>query len=161
MAIYRKGDDLTPLQNAATEQKQARKDAGTDARAEAGLGGSGQRGGKPRLGNLSIETSTGKAYSRDYQSGQTGPDGKKPKVYHNDVQVSGGAIAAHDEKRVRLGRKEATEKVDRNRKSSKPAGKAPVKLVREMLGKGTLTIGQAEKANKRGLTSPIKKKKTK
>jgi hypothetical protein len=159
--IYRKGEDQSGLEQAAQEQKQTRKDAGTDARAAAGLGGSGQRGGAPRLGQISIESGTGKPYTRDYQSKQTLPDGKKPKVYHKDINVSGGALAAHEEKRERLGRQEAPVKVDRDRKVSKPKGKAPVKVVREMLGKGRLTIDQAAKLNKKGLSSPIKKKKTK
>jgi hypothetical protein len=157
MAIYRKGDDLTSLQAAAESQKSARKEAGAEARGEAGLGG----GSQPRLSNLLVDNSSGtpKAFEYDYR-GPKGKDGKPGKVMRNDVQVSGGAVAAHEEKRVRLGRQEAPEKVERG-KPGKPTGKAPVDLVRKMLGKGTLTISQAEKANKRGLSSPIKKKKTK
>jgi hypothetical protein len=159
MAIYRKGDDLTPLQNAADAQSKARKEAGAEVRGEAGLGG----GARPRVSNLMIQASTtgeAKPFSYDYRTKDS--SGKPGKVMHKETgPISGGAVAAHQEKRVRLGREEAPEKVDRNRKSSKPAGKAPVDLVRSMLGKGTLTISQAEKANKRGLSSPIKKNKKK
>lgn len=157
MAIYRKGDDLTPLQNAADTQAKARKEAGAEERGEAGLGG----GSRPRVSNLMVQTSTtgdAKPFSYDYS--KKDGNGKPSKLMHKETgPISGSAVAAHKEKRVRLGREEATEKVDRNRKSSKPAGKAPVKLVREMLGKGRLTIEQAGKLNKKGLSSPIKKKK--
>jgi hypothetical protein len=156
MAIYRKGDDLTSLQNAATEQKATRKAASAEERGEAGLGG----GNQPRVSNLLVDNSSGtpKAFEYDYR-GAKGKDGKPGKVYRTDVKVSGGAVAAHEEKRERLGRQEAPVKVDRDRKVSKPKGKAPVKVVREMLGKGRLTIDQAAKLNKKGLSSPIKKKK--
>jgi len=154
--IYRKGEDQSGLQQAAEEQKSVRKFTSAEEKGAAGLGG----GGFPRVSNALVENSTGtpRAFEYDYKQ-PAGKDGKRAKVYRSNIPVSGSATAAHAEKRVRLGREEATEKVDRERKTSKPKGKAPVKVVREMLGKGRLTIEQATKLNKKGLSSPIKKKK--
>jgi hypothetical protein len=156
MAIYKKGGDLTGLQEAADAQKAVRKAAGAEARSEAGLGGAGQ----PRISNAMVDNSTGtpKLFEYDYYKPKD-KNGKRPKVYKNELKISGGAIAAHEDKRIRIGRDEAPEKVDRDRKVSKPTGKAPVKVVREMLGKGDLTIEQAAKLNKKGTSSPIKKNK--
>lgn len=153
--IYRKGEDQSGLQQAANEQKEARKAAPAEVKGEAGLGG----GGFPRISNALLDTSSGtpKAFEYDY-SKKKDKDGNRPKVYRQNVPVSGGAIALHNEKRVRLGREEAPVKKEPS-KSVKPKGKAPVKVAREMLGKGLISIEQAGKLNKKSLSSPIKKKK--
>jgi len=178
MAIYRKGGDQSGLEQAAKEQKEARKNASAEERGSAGLGG----GGQPYVSNLSIDK--GGAFTRKYK----GYGDKNPtKQYVSNVQISASQVA---ESRARANKKaeasgkaipvqpkgnrtvvggalikkgvveKASFKGKHYTKPSAPKRKsAGVKDVRAALKSGNISIEEAGGLNKKGLSSPIKKKK--
>ena len=173
MAIYRKGDDLTSLQNAAKEQKTQRREAGPVARAEAG---------RAPISNAMMRPD-GTAYKIDYEKPVL-DSGKRPTSEVTNHPVS-GIVVAERAKKLKAEGKDTPNSPQGNRtvvgggvihkgevqklswKGKSYEKKAPkkkaagVKDVREALKSGNISIEEAEGLNKKGLSSPIKKKKTK
>jgi len=165
MATYRKGDDLTSLQNAAKEQKTQRREAGPIVRAAAG---------RAPISNAMVRPD-GTAYKIDYEKPLLA-SGKRQTSEITNHPVSGTVVAERAAKLKSEG-KLAEQPKQGNRKpmpggsgvikggvlqKSAPKKKAAgVKDVREALKSGNISIEEAEGLNKKGLSSPIKKKKTK
>ena len=101
MAIYRKGDDLGPLVQAADEQKKARKAAGPEARAEAGLA---------PISNLMVRPD-GSAYKIDYSASSRSDE--KVRVPVTNHPVSGSAVAERRAKLIKEGRESKPERSNR------------------------------------------------
>jgi hypothetical protein len=173
MAIYRKGDDLTSLQNAAKEQKTQRREAGPVVRAAAG---------RAPLSNAMVRPDS-TAYKVDYEKPVLA-SGKRQTSEITNHPVSGTVVAERAAKMKAEGKlaelpsqgnrtvvgggvinKGEVQKLSWKGKSYEkktPKKKAAgVKDVREALKSGNISIEEAEGLNKKGLFSPIKKKKTK
>jgi hypothetical protein len=92
MPIYKEGSDLTPLIQAADEQKKARRAAGPEARAAAGLA---------PISNLMVRPN-GTAYKIDYSASSR--SGETERVPVTDHPVSGSAVAERRAKLIKEGK---------------------------------------------------------
>ena len=165
MPIYRKGEDQSALATAAATQKKERRAAGPEARAEAG---------RAPISNGMVR-SDGTAYKYRYDK-PVGADGKHPTEEITNQPVSGTVVAERAAKLKEKGELPAVPKQGNRRalpggngvikggylqEKTAPVKKkaAGVKDVRAALKGGHITIDEAEGLNKKGLSSPIKKKK--
>jgi hypothetical protein len=163
MAIYRKGDDLTSLQNAAKEQKTQRREAGPVVRAAAG---------RAPLSNAMVRPDS-TAYKVDYEKPVLA-SGKRQTSEITNHPVSGTVVAERAAKMKAEG-KLAELPSQGNRKpmpggsgvikggvlqKSAPKKKAAgAKDVRAALKGGHITADEAADLNKKLMTPSVKKKK--
>jgi hypothetical protein len=163
MAIYRKGDDLTSLQNAAKEQKTQRREAGPVARAAAG---------RAPLSNAMVRPDS-TAYRVAYEKPVLA-SGKRQTEDITNQPVSGTVVAERAAKMKAEG-KLAEQPKQGNRKpmpggsgvikggvlqKSTPKKKAAgAKDVRAALKGGHITVDEAAGLNKKLMTPSVKKKK--
>jgi hypothetical protein len=171
MAIYRKGDDLTSLQNAAKEQKTQRREAGPAVRAEAG---------RAPLSNAMVRPDS-TAYKVDYEKPVLA-SGKRQTSEITNHPVSGTVVSERAAKMKAEGKlaelpsqgnrtvvgggvinKGEVQKLSWKGKSyEKKAPKkkaAGAKDVRAALKGGHITADEAAGLNKKLMTPSVKKKK--